>query len=619
VTTNAYDGTGRLTSVTDANSVATTSITYSGTCGGGSHINCDLPLTTADSTSYVKTYAYDALDRPTSVTYTSDSYGTTELYDYTFQSGSYSGTPSLELRKYTDRLGRATVRAYDADQRLTSETDPLSHTVSYTYFKNGALDTQTDPNSNVTTWAIDVESRPTSKTFADSSAETYAYETTTSRRKSVTDALSQVKTYTYDNADEVTDIAYTASVNTTPNVKFCWDAYFSRRTLMSTDSCTMCPCTGKAVTTWSYVSPGTAGSPSPGGLQLLTEDGPYSNDALTLAYDADGRVDSPTVGGPTAETWSYDAIGRLTDHYALAVHWYLTNYQNESNRLEYRELAGTSVSMGWIHGTSADWSTLNKSYTSGTQARNFGNWYEMPGGQFSPYYLPTVYEENGNSGHPWPARNWAYTYDNDNRLLTAQVPCVAVDGGSCGLTESYTQAYDSAWNKTTLTPVNGTSSDYTQAYNSSNEMTTGYTHNSVGDRTADGTHTYTYDAENRLLEALQTGTSNTVTYTYDGLGRRLQSAYYNGSTTTNSRYQWCPPFPSSSPWAWASAPSICSKRDGSDTVLKRYYTEGEYTVSGTSSVYYERDQAGSVRDTVNSSGTLVGALDYSPFGGQLRT
>jgi YD repeat-containing protein len=53
----------------------------------------------------------------------------------------------------------------------------------------------------------DRQGRLTTKTYADTSTVTYAYETTTSRLKSVTDALGQVKTYAYAKDDRLAGIA----------------------------------------------------------------------------------------------------------------------------------------------------------------------------------------------------------------------------------------------------------------------------------------------------------------------------------------------------------------------------------------------------------------------------
>ena len=216
VTTYNYDTTGRLSTIVDANSQTILTNTYD---------SADRIQTQTDSQGYTLTYAYDNLDRITSITYPD---GTTDLYDYTFQSGPYVGTASLELRKYTDRLGRVTTYAYDADRRLTSVTEPTSgtstRTTSYDYYEDGTLKDIIDANGNDTRYAIDIESRPTSKTYAYGTSaaqtETYAYENTTSRLHSITDALGQVKTFTYAKDNRITGITYTSSVNTTPNVTF---------------------------------------------------------------------------------------------------------------------------------------------------------------------------------------------------------------------------------------------------------------------------------------------------------------------------------------------------------------------------------------------------------------
>jgi YD repeat-containing protein len=185
VTTWNYDTSSRLSSIQNANLHTQVSYTYDG---------YDRVQTKTDSEGYVLTYGYDALDRVTSITYPD---GTTDLYDYTFQSGPLMGTPSLELRKHTDRLSRVTTYGYDADRRLTSVTEPTqgtsTRTTQYQYYENGKLKDIIDANGNDTHWAIDIESRPTSKTYAygtsSAQTETYTYETTTSRLKSIKPCL----------------------------------------------------------------------------------------------------------------------------------------------------------------------------------------------------------------------------------------------------------------------------------------------------------------------------------------------------------------------------------------------------------------------------------------------
>lgn len=93
------------------------------------------------------------------------------------------------------------------------------------YNKRGQVTGLTDARSNTTGWAYDVQGRLTTKTYADTSTVTYAYENTTSRLKTVTDALSQVKTYVYAKDDRPLSISYSNAANPTPNVSFTYDPY----------------------------------------------------------------------------------------------------------------------------------------------------------------------------------------------------------------------------------------------------------------------------------------------------------------------------------------------------------------------------------------------------------
>jgi YD repeat-containing protein len=168
---------------------------------------------------------------------------------------------------------------------------------SFTYDAFGELTSLTDPKGNVTTWSYDVEGRLTSKQYADTSTVTYTYETTTSRLKSVLDALGQTRQYSYAQDDQLLGISYLSAVNPTPNVAFTYDPYFRRLTSM-TD--------GTGTTQFSYVPVGSLGA-----LQLAQAASPLANSAISYAYDGLGRLAARTVAQSGAETFQYDAIGRL--------------------------------------------------------------------------------------------------------------------------------------------------------------------------------------------------------------------------------------------------------------------------------------------------------------------
>jgi YD repeat-containing protein len=66
-----------------------------------------------------------------------------------------------------------------------------------------------------------VQGRLVGKQYPDTSTVTYAYETTTSRLKSVTDAASQVKTYSYAKDDRLLGIAYTGAAQSQRHSEWC--------------------------------------------------------------------------------------------------------------------------------------------------------------------------------------------------------------------------------------------------------------------------------------------------------------------------------------------------------------------------------------------------------------
>jgi hypothetical protein len=77
-------------------------------------------------------------------------------------------------------------------------------------------------------------------------------ESTTSRLKSVTDALEQTKQFTYADDNRLIDTSYSDAVNPTPNVTFSYDPYFPRQVSM-TD--------GDGTTQYSHVPVGSFGAP----------------------------------------------------------------------------------------------------------------------------------------------------------------------------------------------------------------------------------------------------------------------------------------------------------------------------------------------------------------------
>ena len=577
-TTYNYDSTGRLSTIVNANSDTVLTNTYD---------SADRVQTQTDSQGYTLTYAYDNLDRITSITYPD---GTTDLYDYTFQSGTYAGTASLELRKYTDRLGRVTTYNYDADRRLTSVTEPITstttRTTSYDYYEDGTLKDVIDANGNDTRWAIDIESRPTSKTYAygtsSAQTETYTWENTSSRLHSITDALGQVKTFSYAKDNRITGITYTNTVNTTPNVTFAWDTYFQRLTSM-TD--------GLGTTNYSYTAIG-----SNGGLKLSSIQGPYSNSTISLTYDAIGRLSGRTITGGN-ETFGYDNINRINSH-GTPLGTFTIGYLGQTNQVTSQSVTNgsTTVSTNWGYDTNSNDRRLISITNSGV-TRSYTIGYGS--GPVNVYDIQSI-TDTAASGHPWATQSHAYTNDMIDRLLTA----------SATTPGNFAYGYDNLDNPTTVTTPSGTTNPTFTGLNQINTWgSLSYSYDANGNiLSGDGTRTYKWDAENRLVEIDYVGSSAKSQFSYDGAGNRLVDVETaSGGGTTTTRYLWCGSF-------------VCQTRDGSDNVLRRDLPEGEYNASTSQKLVYMPDQLRSVRDALDgSTGNLVESYDYTPYGAVARS
>jgi RHS repeat-associated protein len=597
-----YDASSRLSTITDANGATVETLAYDA---------ADRIASRTDSEGYKLTYAYDNLDRVTKITYPN---ATSDSYDYTFQSGPNAGKPSLDLRKHSDRLGRVTTFDYDADRRLISKTEPLAgsttRTTHYAYYEDGTLKDIIDADGADTHWAIDLESRPVAKTYVYGSStaktETYQYEATTSRLHSVTDALGQVKTFTYDHNDDVIALAYTHTINPTPNVSFSWDPYFARLSSM-TD--------GTGTTRYTYVPPGANGA-----LQIAGIAGSFANDTIAFAYDALGRLAARTIPGGN-ESFGYDAVSRLISHTSpLGV--FTDKYLGETDQPVLRSVTNTAarsttqtvrrvqsvgsatpsvtgpattVSTTWSYDTNANDRRLIGIGNSGV-TRSFTLGYGS-GGTVNPYDVLSMID-TAAKGHPFASATHNYAYDLSDRLVTANSPGLGNDA----------YGYDPLDNITRFTSGSGTIS---ASYNNLNQLTawggTMRTYDANGNTLSDGANTYKWDAENRLIEIDYAGGTKKTMFAYDGSGRRRVEAESSGGASVTTRYLWC-------------GSAVCQTRNGSDVVLRRDLTEGEVNVTTGQKLVYMPDQLGSVRDVLDAStGARVASYDYAPYGAVVRS
>jgi RHS repeat-associated protein len=130
-----------------------------------------------------------------------------------------------------------------------------------------------------------------------------------------------------------------------------------------------------------------------------------------------------------------------------------------------------------------------------------------------------------------------------------------------------------------------------------------FTHDANGNLTSDGTRTFEWDAEDRLVAVVQ-GTRRSE-FTYNGLGQRVRIVEMDGAAVLTDRwYVWC-------------ELSICEERDSSgSSVLRRFFHHG--VQEGTDAYLYTRDHLGSIREVTDATGTLRARYDYDPYGRQTK-
>lgn len=587
VTAYEYDALGQLTREVNPAGRTAWAYTYDGFGRVASR---------TDSEGHTVTFAYDALDRPTRVTYPDGSAETT-TYD------------KLDVASRTDRLGRTTTYAYDAVRNLTEMTDPAGRTTRYGYYADGILKTLTDPNGNVTTFERDIQGRTTARVYADASRETYAYEPATSRLKSRTDPLGQRTDYAYARDDRVSAVDYVGALEPTPPVRFAYDPAFPRLT-QRTD--------GDGATAYTYHPAG-----SPGALQVAQEDGPFANDTLAFTYDALGRVQTRTVDA-VADTYAYDVLGRLVGH-ATPLAEFAYDYLGATDQRTRRSVVGNAVAacpgsvrnehaaehntctgIGHAYGiqrrTAATLVTTWQ-YADNLHDRRLTGIAHLAGGapagtQPRSYAYVTDAENRllnqTESVAGTTTRSWAYSYDPADRLTQA----LASPGGT------YAYTLDPADNLLGQQTPTGTTSSTVNALNQIVQRSgQPLTHDDAGNLTGDGTRTYAWDAEQRLVRIGYTGTGRSTTFRYDGLGRRTAVIENDGATATETRYLWC-------------GERLCQARDATDTVTRRYYDEGELAVAATGDVaaFYAEDHLGSIRDLRLGDGQVLASYDYDPYG-----
>jgi RHS repeat-associated protein len=602
-TTYAYGENGNpagyLTSITSppfSGSNAVTTFDYK--LPAGQFTPADRPhVVTSSPDNYTVTTDYDALDRPITITYPD---ATTQQFDYRKYANGTLVPPdvmTLDVGATKDRRGRWTYREYDGNRHLTKLIEPYgtnsTRTTIYNWCTCGSLESIVDPLGRKTMFERDLQSRVITKTLAygtsSASATAYAYENTTSRLKSMTDAKSQRMNYTYFPDNNLNQISYTDTNGqplnpATPTVTFAYDdPGYNRVTSVMTDGI------GGTIT-YQYYSVPSEDPSGNGATQLRLVSGPLANSGITYKYDEIGRAVSQSINGVESAV-TYDSLGRPSTSDNPLGHFTRTYESDVTPRLKTLTFPTGQTSNYSYFDNSHDrrLQTLQDKTVAMANVSKFDYTYDAEG-QISPTWIKQLSTS--------PATTMNLTYDLADQLTQV----VNTTPNNPSTTLNY--GYDPASNRTS-------DNSGTYSINGLNEITnTGYTYDANGNLTSDSVNTYQWDAANRLITIIYPGTAGRTEFTYDGLGRRVKIVEKNnaGNVIESRNFVW-------------TGMTIAEERSDSSTVAKRFLPEGVQFPNGAvpnTKLYYSKDHLGSIRGLTNENGTILGTIDYDAFGGISR-
>ena len=459
------------------------------------------PVAVAGSSNLVRPvtrYAYNAQDKMTAQT---DALGNTTQHVYNAlgteieQIDPFGNTtqtlidPFGNVTAEVTQLGHRTLKFYDLQGRLVKEQDPMGNTTSYTYDAFGRKLTQSDGLGNTTSYAYDQRDRLTSQTDALGKSVSFAYDGRNNRISTLY-PLGQRTDQVYDGLGRVVDTEVYLNGQPTHS-QTAYDAYGN--IISETDAM------GRTKT---HVY---------GEFGRLLEDIDEDGNVISYNYDVDGRRTQDfdpgnPIGGKDIQK-TYDEAGRLTAITDLST-GVSTTYTYD---LDGRRLSEAITTPGNAHNRNVryEYDALGQMvrWSDSVSGDNLNQQFDAEG-NLARAYTDNGYDPLGQNTGANPNFRYidhVYTYDADRRVVEEVQRTTAASGGvTDSIINGYT--YDAASNRST--------------WNNAGVVVT-----------------YRYDADNRVLEGdFNTGSdSNRQVWTYDAMGNVLTyTTFKNGSQQSST-------------------------------------------------------------------------------------
>jgi YD repeat-containing protein len=570
-------------------------------------LNTDLITEVIDPLNRTTTYTYDSLGNVLTVTHTpgpgtSSSATTTYTYEPAFNrlasvqepltpatTITYQDPPSTPTATIVQPMSRTTVITYNSEGQVMSEQDPAGNLSSFAYNStSGDLTSATDPIGNTTTYSTDAVGRLTSVTSPLSNTTTYHYDAI-GGVLSITDANNHRTTYQYDLLGDPTQITdannnvTTITTTATLDVTTICDAANNCSTQNRDAAGRRTTFIDKRgiKTAWTYDKLGRV-------TQVVYNSNGVSGfdtRTITYSYDAGDRVtsvtDSEGIGSPPQLQYTYDPVDNITSEQSAEG---TISYQYDANGRRTTMSASQLPEVSYTYYNDDQLQSVTNATAAASLALdNDGRLSALTVNNVTTTYgydndsrvSALTYVASGNL-----LGTLTYGYDADGRMVDMG-GSLAATNFPAALTASYTNTNQvNVWNGS----------------GAADDAASNLTRNPARNQN------YAWDSRNMLTQV----NGGTVAFNYDALGRRERM---NADGLTSYLHDGDAAVVASTP----SALDNFLTDDGGD-VLAFSQTAQQVTNTYVPLI----DAMGSTLALVDGNGNLVNSYVYDPAGAPLQ-